>query len=196
MHNTWCFSKNLGLWYAQITYARIIWLVSLQVEDAVTRAADRTSTVQDLDFSSLRSQLGSLAAVSAYCTGYLFHIYVPSYWIWIHIFFVLPDSSVHWCCCNFCKVCNYVSAASESGNTHLSNLLKVCICWILNVIASTYVVAVRVQRPSLLPPFQFLGKFYFLQGFFLYLFWVLIKAFQLSDHLYDCCPHYKAYAIH
>ncbi|KAJ0091656.1 hypothetical protein Patl1_12853 [Pistacia atlantica] len=33
------------------------------VEDAVTRAADGTSTVQDLDFSSLRSQLGSLAAI-------------------------------------------------------------------------------------------------------------------------------------
>ncbi|KAJ9702451.1 hypothetical protein PVL29_004268 [Vitis rotundifolia] len=33
------------------------------VEDAVSRAADGTSTVQDLDFSSLRSQLGPLAAI-------------------------------------------------------------------------------------------------------------------------------------
>ena len=38
--------------------------LSLQVEDAVSRAADGTSAVQDLDFSSLRSQLGPLAAVS------------------------------------------------------------------------------------------------------------------------------------
>ncbi|KAJ6745536.1 ZINC FINGER FYVE DOMAIN PROTEIN [Salix koriyanagi] len=33
------------------------------VEDAVSRAVDGTSAVQDLDFSSLRSQLGSLAAI-------------------------------------------------------------------------------------------------------------------------------------
>ncbi|POO03776.1 hypothetical protein TorRG33x02_000800 [Trema orientale] len=33
------------------------------VEDVVSRAADGTSTVQDLDFSSLRSQLGPLAAI-------------------------------------------------------------------------------------------------------------------------------------
>ncbi|RVW53976.1 hypothetical protein CK203_072971 [Vitis vinifera] len=33
------------------------------VEDAVSRAADGTSAVQDLDFSSLRSQLGPLAAI-------------------------------------------------------------------------------------------------------------------------------------
>lgn len=39
-------------------------MFSLQVEDAVSRAADGTSAVQDLDFSSLRSQLGPLAAVS------------------------------------------------------------------------------------------------------------------------------------
>lgn len=32
----------------------------------VSRAADGTSTVQELDLSSLRSQLGPLAAVSAY----------------------------------------------------------------------------------------------------------------------------------
>lgn len=31
----------------------------------MSRAADGTSAIQDLDFSSLRSQLGSLAAVSA-----------------------------------------------------------------------------------------------------------------------------------
>ncbi|KAK3212905.1 hypothetical protein Dsin_017611 [Dipteronia sinensis] len=35
----------------------------VSVEDAVSRAADGTSAVQDLDFSSLRSQLGSLAAI-------------------------------------------------------------------------------------------------------------------------------------
>lgn len=40
-----------------------IWLV--QVEDVVSRAADGTSTLQELDLSSLRSQLGPLAAVSA-----------------------------------------------------------------------------------------------------------------------------------
>lgn len=39
--------------------------INLQAEDAVSRAADGSSAVQDLDFSSLRSQLGSLAAVSA-----------------------------------------------------------------------------------------------------------------------------------
>lgn len=33
------------------------------VEDVVSRAADGTSTLQDLDFSSLRSQLGPLAAI-------------------------------------------------------------------------------------------------------------------------------------
>lgn len=37
-----------------------------QVEDAVSRAADGMSVVQELDFSSLRSQLGPLAAVSIY----------------------------------------------------------------------------------------------------------------------------------
>lgn len=36
-----------------------------QVEDVVSRAADGTSVVQDLDFASLRSQLGPLAAVSS-----------------------------------------------------------------------------------------------------------------------------------
>ncbi|KAH9761013.1 zinc finger FYVE domain-containing protein [Citrus sinensis] len=35
----------------------------VSVEDAVSRAADGTSAIQDLDFSSLRSQLGSLAAI-------------------------------------------------------------------------------------------------------------------------------------
>ncbi|KAK1551145.1 hypothetical protein Q3G72_031043 [Acer saccharum] len=35
----------------------------VSAEDAVSRAADGTSAVQDLDFSSLRSQLGSLAAI-------------------------------------------------------------------------------------------------------------------------------------
>ena len=38
----------------------------MQVENAVSRAADGTSPVQDLDFSLLRSQLGPLATVSAY----------------------------------------------------------------------------------------------------------------------------------
>lgn len=37
-----------------------------QVEDAVSRAADGTSVGQELDFSSLHSQLGPLAAVSEY----------------------------------------------------------------------------------------------------------------------------------
>lgn len=32
----------------------------------MSRAADETSTVQDLDFSSLRTQLGPLAAVSSW----------------------------------------------------------------------------------------------------------------------------------
>lgn len=42
------------------------WLIYivLQVEDVVSRAADGTSAVQDVDFSSLRSQLGPLSAVS------------------------------------------------------------------------------------------------------------------------------------
>lgn len=35
----------------------------------VSRAADGTSIVQDLDFSSLRSQLDPLAAVSAYISS-------------------------------------------------------------------------------------------------------------------------------
>ena len=39
----------------------------------VCRAADETSTVQDLDFSSLRSQLGPLAAVSSSVVNSLFH---------------------------------------------------------------------------------------------------------------------------
>lgn len=42
---------------------------TFQVEDVVSRATDGgTSTIQDLDFSSLRSQLGPLAAVSAQTT--------------------------------------------------------------------------------------------------------------------------------
>lgn len=44
---------------------RTCFLLPLQVEDAVSRAADGTSAVQELDFSSLRSQLGPLAAVSS-----------------------------------------------------------------------------------------------------------------------------------
>jgi hypothetical protein len=43
-----------------------------QVEDVVSRAADGTSAVQDLDFASLRSQLGPLAAVSAHNVNSLF----------------------------------------------------------------------------------------------------------------------------
>lgn len=42
-----------------------------KVEDVVSRAADGTSTVQDLDFSSLRSQLGPLATVSS-CISILY----------------------------------------------------------------------------------------------------------------------------
>lgn len=38
----------------------------------MSRAADGTSAVQDLDFSSLRSQLGPLAAVSSYMLRTLF----------------------------------------------------------------------------------------------------------------------------
>lgn len=34
-----------------------------QAADAVSRAADDTSAVQELDFSTLRSQLGPLTAV-------------------------------------------------------------------------------------------------------------------------------------
>ncbi|KAI8559211.1 hypothetical protein RHMOL_Rhmol04G0155500 [Rhododendron molle] len=40
----------------------LVFLLPLQVEDAVSRAAGGTSAVQELDFSSLRSQLGPLAA--------------------------------------------------------------------------------------------------------------------------------------
>jgi len=43
-----------------------------QVEDVVSRAADGTSAVQDLDFASLRSQLGPLASVSAQNVNSLF----------------------------------------------------------------------------------------------------------------------------
>lgn len=39
----------------------------------VSRAADGTSALQDLDFSSLRSQLGSLATVSFRCVFFCFH---------------------------------------------------------------------------------------------------------------------------
>lgn len=38
-------------------------IIFCQVEDAVSRAADGTSPVQELDFSSLRAQLGPLPAV-------------------------------------------------------------------------------------------------------------------------------------
>ncbi|KAI8568864.1 hypothetical protein RHMOL_Rhmol02G0233700 [Rhododendron molle] len=41
----------------------LVFLLPSQVEDAVSRAADGTSAVQELDFSSLRSQLGPLAAI-------------------------------------------------------------------------------------------------------------------------------------
>lgn len=39
--------------------------ILIQVEDAVSRAADGTSAVQDLDLSALRLQLGPLASVRA-----------------------------------------------------------------------------------------------------------------------------------
>ncbi|KAL6985378.1 hypothetical protein U1Q18_018754 [Sarracenia purpurea var. burkii] len=50
---------KFGLYYADIKFN----CKTIKVEDAVSRAADGTSAAQELDFSSLRSQLGSLAAI-------------------------------------------------------------------------------------------------------------------------------------
>lgn len=58
----------------RVTYVAIYWnmlifksnafpFVFPKAADAVSRAADETSVVQDLDFSTLRSQLGPLVAV-------------------------------------------------------------------------------------------------------------------------------------
>jgi hypothetical protein len=63
----WQFSFNFPLIYIYIFTHYLF-----QVEDVVSRAADGTSAVQDLDFASLRSQLGPLAAVSAHNVNSLF----------------------------------------------------------------------------------------------------------------------------
>ena len=81
---------------------RFFSLVFWQVEDAVSRAADGTSVGQELDFSSLHSQLGPLAAVSEYFHFHLFNLFRDFTCFWMRIvlynadmFYFLPDSVVH-----------------------------------------------------------------------------------------------------
>lgn len=99
-------------------------LILCQVEDAVSRAADGTSVSQELDFSSLRSQLGPLAAVSEYShlpyfssfKGELICFLVANRGLTADMLSILPDSSMHRCCCVFFEIRKYVSEAFRSGN--------------------------------------------------------------------------------
>lgn len=113
------------------------WVISfcfLQVEDAVSRAADGTSGVQDLDFSSLRSQLGSLAAVCFNHMNSRFYYFQGPNKGTINVCIYLAGSSLYWCCCIFCKICKYVSTASGSGKAFLAVILKFALVhWWLSV---------------------------------------------------------------
>lgn len=90
----------------------------------MTRAADGASAVQELDFSSLRVQLGPLPAVSLRCL--LFHLSeCPSVFCCVYYLLlscimicltVLSDFAVHWCSCNVGKVKDHISETFKWGS--------------------------------------------------------------------------------